>query len=105
MAFSIQVKLAFYTHLFQGGLMKTVPLRIRHDQPGIRKAPKRNVGRKSLRAKNLRLSIEEGETPVTCHEWAQRLRTARTVLTEQEHNELGINIEQGIALMRRERLH
>ena len=51
------------------------------------------------------LERETEEKPVTGAELAKRLREAWKVMTPQEHREFGEDIERGMKLMRRERLH
>jgi plasmid stability protein len=88
--------------------MKTLQLSIRGCPEDVHQALKQRAqrNRRSLSKEALTVLEEQAqsEKPVTCHEWAKRLRKARRLLTEAEHKELGEAIEKGIQLMRREHL-
>jgi len=63
------------------------------------------ANRRSLSAEILTKLAERAERPLTARELAQNLRKARKVMTEKEHREFAEDIQRGIELMRRERLH
>lgn len=88
--------------------MKTVPLTIRRCPDDLHQRLKSlaKANRRSLNAEVLTLlEREQEQKPVTGREWAARLRKFKKMLTPQEHREFADKIEEGIKLMRRERLH
>ena len=88
--------------------MKTVPLTVRRCPAQVHKALKvrARANHRSLNGEILaRLEKEAIEAPITGLEAAQRMRKARKLLTETEHKAFGEDIERGLKLMRRERLH
>jgi len=88
--------------------MKTFPLTIRGCPDEVRQVLKQRAtaNRRSLNAEALVWLEKEAraQAPVTGREWAQRLRHARTLMSEGEHRELAKDIEKARKLMNREHL-
>lgn len=85
-----------------------MPLTIRRCPPAVHQALKgqAKANKRSVNAEVL-LLLERAELrkPVSGAELAERVRKAEKLLTQKERMEFGQDIERGIELMRRERLH
>jgi len=88
--------------------MKTMQLSIRRCPPEVHQALKKRAGanRRSLNSEALTWLEREAqrESPITARDLAMNLRRARKLMSEAEHKAFAQDIEQGVRLMRRERL-
>jgi hypothetical protein len=92
--------------------MKTFPLTVRGCPERVHRTLKKTAreNRRSLNNEALvwleRQADATAQTkPMSAREAAKRLRAWKKVLTPREHRQFAENVEQGVALMRREHLH